>query len=565
MAATAASLAVPSPAHADAPSISIVAPTATVSGSFDVSVAISQGGTSRITHVFVQVFGNGEGFQSQDVPVDPTACAMSCTVTASFDSDGSVSAQQLVDAFLSGNVAAVPELGDGLASLSATAYGQYGELTSTSTSVNVDNQRPSFTAPALIGDPVTNPEPQIDGTPGELTVDVQGQANAESGQPVTSYELFIMRDFQADRVTVLTAPAPAPGDSSISFFDRSVPSDDDAGYYGVLVAVDGSGEESVILDDFDVYVPQPFTIGVTYPKPYTDEVVATVTPHWLDGSGPGDTWISSLTAVRNGVTIGAFSGMTGTHGAFNVTLAEPDGKKLARGGANIEMHLVDNFGVGWDVLTGPQLTDPVAVAWRSAPDSPQATTPVTATVSDASASPISHVDLAVDGHAVPQAPVSGSTYQVDVLAPATAYAVGAHSMTVTTALADGQSYTLSSSFTVVAPGAPTGTTPVEPVPPAAQAIPRRLITSWGRKSGSARVGRSVAMSPFIWSVAGRRGGLHVSYRWFVSGKPVAGATRRSYRIAASLRNKSLTVVITVAKAGYAPLAKSVSFGTVRAG
>jgi subtilisin family serine protease len=77
------------------------------------------------------------------------------------------------------------------------------------------------------------------------------------------------------------------------------------------------------------------------------------------------------------------------------------------------------------------------------------------------------------------------------------------------------------------------------------AIPTPRIT------GTSRVGSTVRVDPGTW-----RPGAYVTYQWYSSGVPIAGATATSYRIAGAHLGKKLSVVVTGRKTGYATTDKS---------
>lgn len=66
-----------------------------------------------------------------------------------------------------------------------------------------------------------------------------------------------------------------------------------------------------------------------------------------------------------------------------------------------------------------------------------------------------------------------------------------------------------------------------------------------RVTGTAKVGRTLSISRGTWSV-----GTKFSYQWYASGRPIAGATKSTYKITSSMRGKQIAVKVTGRKAGY---------------
>ncbi|MGC4174605.1 5'-nucleotidase C-terminal domain-containing protein [Demequina sp.] len=73
-----------------------------------------------------------------------------------------------------------------------------------------------------------------------------------------------------------------------------------------------------------------------------------------------------------------------------------------------------------------------------------------------------------------------------------------------------------------------------------------------RISGTARVGSTLKVSVGSWKPSG----ITYKYQWYVSGKPVPGATKSTYKITSGARGKTITVKVTGSKAGYTTVAKS---------
>lgn len=109
--------------------------------------------------------------------------------------------------------------------------------------------------------------------------------------------------------------------------------------------------------------------------------------------------------------------------------------------------------------------------------------------------------------------------------------------------------------------------PPPPPPPATAPIlktmPLTWIVKWPTKYGVARVGRRVRVGIPTYSTAGRAQGLRASYRWYVGGRPVPGATSTRLLVRKAYRHKVLTVRVTITKAGYTSRSKAIGFGRVR--
>ena len=63
--------------------------------------------------------------------------------------------------------------------------------------------------------------------------------------------------------------------------------------------------------------------------------------------------------------------------------------------------------------------------------------------------------------------------------------------------------------------------------------------------GQAKVGATLSVTPGTWSPSA----VSISYRWLRSGKFIPGATKRTYKVGALDRGKTLTVQVTVTKVG----------------
>jgi len=71
-------------------------------------------------------------------------------------------------------------------------------------------------------------------------------------------------------------------------------------------------------------------------------------------------------------------------------------------------------------------------------------------------------------------------------------------------------------------------------------------------SGTKKVGRILTAKPGTWKPAG----VALSYRWYRSGKKVAGATMVTYRLVKADKGKKLTVRVTGTKPGYTSMTQS---------
>lgn len=84
------------------------------------------------------------------------------------------------------------------------------------------------------------------------------------------------------------------------------------------------------------------------------------------------------------------------------------------------------------------------------------------------------------------------------------------------------------------------------------AAPKPKIT------GTAKVGKTLTVAPGKWTPAP----VKLTYQWYVNGTPVTGATKSTFKIPKSAVGKTVTVIVTGSKAGYAP-AKQASQKTVK--
>lgn len=145
-------------------------------------------------------------------------------------------------------------------------------------------------------------------------------------------------------------------------------------------------------------------------------------------------------------------------------------------------------------------------------------------------------------------PIAGATSPTYVVTPAD---VGTRLRVEVTAdrptWFEGPGTSLSAATPVVAPGT----------------IPAAWVTRWPVRSGTARVGRTVGVTAPAYSAAGRAHRLRATYRWYVGGRAVAGATASRLVLKKAWRNRVLTVRVTIGGPGYRATYRTVSFGKVR--
>lgn len=80
--------------------------------------------------------------------------------------------------------------------------------------------------------------------------------------------------------------------------------------------------------------------------------------------------------------------------------------------------------------------------------------------------------------------------------------------------------------------------------------PRVMLTGSPTIAGTYAVGSTLTARPGTWS-----GGVKLSYRWFVDGKAIGGATGSSHKIASSQGSRKIRVDVTGAKSGYTTAVK----------
>lgn len=112
----------------------------------------------------------------------------------------------------------------------------------------------------------------------------------------------------------------------------------------------------------------------------------------------------------------------------------------------------------------------------------------------------------------------------------------------------------------------TATLTVTPSPPSAVTMPASWMKKWPAKKGpvkKARVGKRLKVTKPVYSAAGKKQHLAVSYQWYVGGKPIAGATKPKLKVRKAFKGKKVTLTVTVTKPGYLPRAKTLGFGKAR--
>ena len=133
-------------------------------------------------------------------------------------------------------------------------------------------------------------------------------------------------------------------------------------------------------------------------------------------------------------------------------------------------------------------------------------------------------------------------------------AFGGHATTVTLGAAQ-----RGKAITVEAVGTLAGHTPATVTSPATARVAAGVLRAGKpRIVGTAQVGRVVTVRPGTWTPATR-----LTYRWFVDGRAIAGATRAGLRIGARLQGHRITVRVTGTKPGYATLTRTSAGRRVR--
>jgi hypothetical protein len=97
-------------------------------------------------------------------------------------------------------------------------------------------------------------------------------------------------------------------------------------------------------------------------------------------------------------------------------------------------------------------------------------------------------------------------------------------------------------------------------------MPAGWVKRWPVKTGRAKtatVGKRLKVTKPVYSAAGKQQHLVVSYQWYVGGSPVAGATKRTFKVGKAFLGKKVILVVTVTKPGYQPRTKRIKFGKAR--
>lgn len=97
----------------------------------------------------------------------------------------------------------------------------------------------------------------------------------------------------------------------------------------------------------------------------------------------------------------------------------------------------------------------------------------------------------------------------------------------------------------------------------AKAMPEAWSFKWGKKSGTAKVKRTVGVTPPVLSAAAANSAVKVKYQWYANGKKIKGATKPTYKVSKARKGKKLTVKVSVVKSGYKTKSKTYSFGRVK--
>lgn len=105
-------------------------------------------------------------------------------------------------------------------------------------------------------------------------------------------------------------------------------------------------------------------------------------------------------------------------------------------------------------------------------------------------------------------------------------------------------------ITVKVTGSKTGFAPKSLVSAATGAVLRLLAAPVPTVAGTATVGQTLTAKPGTWTT-----GTKLTYQWYINGVAVSKATAASLKIPASAAVKTITVVVTGTKAGYATASK----------
>lgn len=104
-----------------------------------------------------------------------------------------------------------------------------------------------------------------------------------------------------------------------------------------------------------------------------------------------------------------------------------------------------------------------------------------------------------------------------------------------------------------------------PTTPAPKKMPTSFFASYGKRSGSSRVGSKVTAPAPKLSAAGKKAKVKTSYRWETvkKGKTKKRGSKRSFTIPSSYLGCSLRVRVTYTAKGYKAKTKTFSWGTVK--
>ena len=142
-----------------------------------------------------------------------------------------------------------------------------------------------------------------------------------------------------------------------------------------------------------------------------------------------------------------------------------------------------------------------------------------------------------------------NAYFTDVFSPASIYGPIGKSFVYTTALSNGR---LRLNFLNVSGAGKT------------HIVKKTLTVKKGKKNqakitGKARVGRTLKAKAPKWSAKK----VKVRYRWYVAGKAVKGATKRTFKLRKAHRGKKVRVQITGSKSGYTKRSVNAYIGPVK--
>ncbi|MDM4764134.1 leucine-rich repeat domain-containing protein [Galbitalea sp. SE-J8] len=99
-----------------------------------------------------------------------------------------------------------------------------------------------------------------------------------------------------------------------------------------------------------------------------------------------------------------------------------------------------------------------------------------------------------------------------------------------------------------------------------RAVLKRFPAGWkpksfGKRSGTTKAGKTLKVTKPKFPAAGRAAHLGVTYRWRIGSKVVG--TKASLKLKKAWKGTRPTVTVTVGKAGYATLSKTLAFGRIR--